>query len=86
MKLKEGLITHETGGEQVMVDTDTSRFSGMVRSNRTAAFIVDRLKTETTREVIISAVLKKYDADPEAVAADVDRILNSLREIGVLEE
>lgn len=86
MKLKEGLITHETDGEQVMVDTDTSRFSGMVRSNRTAAFIVDQLKTETTREAIISAMLEKYDADPETVAADVDRILDSLRDIGVLEE
>ena len=47
MKLKNGFITHETDGEQIMVSAGSTKFSGLVRSNRTAAFIVDCLKSET---------------------------------------
>lgn len=50
MKLKNGFITHEIDGEQIMVATGKISFAGLVRSNKTAAFIVDSLKTETTKE------------------------------------
>ena len=47
MKLKNEFITHETDGEQIMVSAGTS-FNGIVKSNKTAAFIVNCLKTDTT--------------------------------------
>ena len=53
MKLKDGFITHETDGEQIMVSAGNVKFSGLVRSNRTAAFIVDCLKSETSETEII---------------------------------
>ena len=56
MKLKSEFITHRMGDEQVMVAAGTSQFCGIIRSNRTAAFIVDCLKTETTEEEIIAVV------------------------------
>lgn len=86
MKLKNGFVTHEMDGEQIMVATGEARFSGLVRSNATAAFIVDCLKEETTRAQIVAAVLEKYDATEERVGADVDKILASLRSIGALDE
>ena len=46
MKLKEGLITHETGEEQIMVSAGAVSFNGLVRSNQTAVFIVDCLKMD----------------------------------------
>ena len=48
MKLKANFITQEMDGEQIMVAAGGG-FAGMVRSNATAAFIVDCLKNETTR-------------------------------------
>lgn len=86
MKLKEGFITHETDGEQIMVAAGGINFAGLVRSNRTAAFIVNSLKTETTRESIVDAMAAKYDAPRETIAKDVERILNQLRSIGALDE
>lgn len=62
MKLKNGFITHEIDGEQIMVATGKISFAGLVRSNKTAAFIVDSLKTETTKEAIVDAMTAKYDA------------------------
>lgn len=87
MRLKDGFLTHRTGGEQVMVAAGGVGFSGLVRSNHTAAFIVDQLKRDTTREQIIDAVLKQYeDAPLPAVERDVDKVLDTLRSIGALDE
>ena len=88
MKLRQGFVTQEFRGEQLMVATGaaTKRFRGLVRSNATAASIVDRLKSETTEAEIVSAVLEEYEADEARVRADVARILAQLRSIGAIEE
>lgn len=86
MKLKEGFITHETDGEQIMVSAGNTKFSGLVRSNRTAAFIVDCLKADTTEDEIISKMLKKYNASKDVISADVKSVLNTLRSISAIDE
>lgn len=86
MKLKDGFITHETDGEQIMVATGNTSFTGLVRSNKTAAFIVDCLKTETTKEEIVDKMLEKYDVSRDIIDKDVEQILEKLRSIGALDE
>lgn len=86
MKLKEGFITKETDGEQIMVAVGSAKFAGIVRSNKTAAFIVDCLKKETTKEEIVDVMAKKYDAPKDVISADVEKILTKLRSIGALDE
>lgn len=86
MKLKEGFVTHEMGGEQIMVATGSVNFAGLVRSNPTAAFIVECLKESTTREQIIEKMLDKYDVSREIVSADVDKILAVLQSINALDD
>ena len=87
MKLKTGFITHNVGKEQMLVAAGpaTKTFHGLVRSNETAAFIVDCLKKETDEEAIVEAMLQVYDAPRETVAADVHRIVEKLKEIGAVE-
>jgi hypothetical protein len=86
MKLNSGFVTHEMGDEQIMVATGGANFAGLVRSNPSAAFIVDCLKESVTREQIIEKMLEKYDVERDVVAADVDKILNKLRAINALDE
>ncbi len=86
MKLKDTFITMETGGKQIMVSTNTKVFSGMVRSNATAGFIVDCLKKETTEDEIVEKMLQKYDAEEAVIRADVKKVLEKLRGIGALDE
>ena len=83
MKLKDTFVTQEMDGEQVMVEA--GGFAGMVRSNQTAAFIIDQLKTETTKEAILDAMCKKYDAPRAVMAEDVDMVLANLKKIGALD-
>ena len=86
MKLKSGFITHEMDGEQIMVAAGGVKFSGLVRSNQTAAFIVNCLKTETTPDKIVDAIVAEYDAPREVIAADVKMVLAKLRSIGAIDE
>ena len=86
MKLKDGFITHEMGDQQVMVAVADAEFNGLVRMSKTAAFIVDCLKEETTKETIVDAMEAKYDAPRDVLERDTEAILNKLRSIGALDE
>ena len=85
MKLKENYIVQEIDGEQFMVAVGGEAFNGIVRSNETAAFIVDCLKEETTMDAIVDRMCAEYDAPKETIAADVAEIINTLRGIHALE-
>lgn len=85
MKLKDNFIAHSTDDQQVLIDV-TGAFSGLVRSNATAAFIVDCLKSDTTPDAIVDAMCAKYDAPREVIARDTESVLAKLRSIGALDE
>ena len=86
MKLKPDFITQDIEGTQFLVSVGAESFSGMVRSNATAAFIVNLLKKDTTKEEIVDAMCERYDAPREVIAADVEECLNILRGIHALDE
>lgn len=86
MKLKDGFVTQVMGNEQIMVATGNASFSGLIRSNATAAFIVDCLKKETTQAAILEAMLDKYDVSREKAGADLEKILATLRSVNALDE
>ena len=85
MKLKDTYITHDSDGEQILLDTSSS-FAGLIRSNKTAAFIVECLKEETTEEKIVEAMFEKYDAPKDVLAKDVSEVIGKLRKVGALDE
>lgn len=87
MKLKTGFITHTLQGQQMMVAAGPAAkvFRGVIRSNETAAFIIDCLKTETTEPEITAKLCAEYDVSHERAAAGVSRVLEQLREIGAIE-
>ena len=85
MKLKDTYITHDSDGEQILLDTSSS-FAGLIRNNKTAAFIVECLKEETTEEKIVEAMFEKYDAPKDVLAKDVADVIEKLRKVGALDE
>ena len=85
MKLKKEFVTYDTDGKQIMVSVDTKRFSGMVKSNETAVFIINCLKEETDADSIVEKMLQEYDAPREVIAKDVQKVIDTLKEIGALD-
>ena len=88
MKLHNGFITYNSGSEQIMVAAGAASevFRGMVRSNETAAFIIDCLKEEITLAELADKLVARYDAPRELIERDLQNILNTLRKIGALDE
>lgn len=88
MKLHNGFITYNSGSEQIMVAAGAASevFRGMVRSNETAAFIIDCLKEEITQTDLADKLVARYDAPRELIERDLQNILNTLRKIGALDE
>ncbi len=85
MKLKNTFITHMSNGEQILVDA-SGQFSGLIRNNGTAAFIVDCLKTETTVEKIVNKLYEEYDASREVLEQAVNDVVSKLRRAGAIDE
>ena len=86
MKLKKEMITQNMDGSLVMVSADVNVFSGIATANKTAAFIIEQLRTDTDPEAIKQAMLDKYDAPYEEISKDVDEVIAKLRENGLLDE
>lgn len=88
MKLHSGFITYNSGNEQIMVaaGNTSEAFRGMVRSNATAAYIIDCLKEEISREELGEKMAARYDAPKEIILRDLDKVLDALRKIGALDE
>jgi len=86
MKLKDSFITHQTGKDHILLSTDTDVFSGLVKSNSTAAFIISQLENDTNKDAILDAMKKKYRGDESLMEEDIDKVIGILRKIGALDE
>lgn len=85
MKLKKTFIVNHVGGETIAVPVSGS-FHGVVKANDTGAFILECLKKETSPEAIADRLVEEYDVEREKALADVGRLIETLREIDVLDE
>ena len=61
MKLNSGFISHYDGENKLLVSTGATSFSGLVRSNPTASFIIECLENETNEDEIVAKMQAKWD-------------------------
>ena len=86
MKLKEHFIIHKTDLETILVPSEGTDFSGIVKGNSVLGDILVMLKEYTTEEDIVRAMEDIYDAPEGLIGRDVARALSELRSIGALDE
>ncbi len=86
MRLRSDFITQDIDDVRFIVPVGNESFSGLVKGNKTAAFIVDLLKEDTTEDKIVDAMCAKYNASHEVIASDVSMVLGKLRSINAIEE
>jgi len=86
MKLNNAFLTHDDGDQKLLVSTGASKFSGLVRSNATAGFIIGCLENETTEAEIVEKMQQKYNVPKEAMESDVKKIIAQLRKIGAIDD
>ena len=86
MRLKKEFVTVPEGDSAITVSTDTSLFSGMMRSNKTAAYIISCMQDDISLDEICLRVKNKYDVDDQTVRNDVENIVEQLRAIDAIDD
>lgn len=87
MKIKDGFILRDVGGRTFVVAVGklSKKFQGMITLNETGKIIWSTLTSEATREDVINALKKEYDAPIEVIKKDVDTFIAKLTEENILE-
>ena len=87
MKLNDKFLFQDIDDTQVMVSAGDTAFNGIVRSNQTAAEIVNYFTEDTARDAVVDKMCAKYDeAARKDIEADVDMVIATLRKVGALDE
>lgn len=87
MKAKSGFILRSVMDEFFLmpVGENLSAYHGAVLMNRVSAYIWEQLQTPVSREDLLAAVLQRFDVDETQATADMDRFLDKLDQLGIIE-
>ena len=89
MRLLDGLVLRPLAGEFIVTGEGLSRvdFSKVVSLNATAAYLWEQVQgKEFTAEDLVALLTARYDVDAQQARADVDKMLESWRQAGLVEE
>lgn len=88
MKLNEDYILYDMDGELNLVPTGDAAqsYHGIIRCNKTAAFIIEQLKTETTEAELLEKLKARYEGDAAHMAENLRKTLETLRSVHALTE
>ena len=86
MKKKDGYILRNVAGSNIVVAVggESLRFNKLIKLNDTAAFIFKQLESDVTEDEIVKRILSEYDVAEDAARADVQSVLSSLKEAGII--
>ena len=88
MKLLDGLVLRPLLGEHIVTGEGLSRidFSRVVSLHATAAWLWEQVEgKDFTPEDLVGLLTGRYDVDEAQARADVDKLLASWREAGLIE-
>lgn len=69
MKIKEGFLPRQVAGQTVVLPVaDSLDLNMMITLNDTAAFLWEKMESETTEEDLVKALLAEYEDVDEATA------------------
>lgn len=88
MKIKEGFLLRQVGGNHVIVPVGAQSvdFRCIITLNEVGAFLWQKLTADCTVADLVEAILAEYDVTADIATADVERFVASLREKNLLDE
>lgn len=88
MKIKEGFVLRELGGQYVVVALGeaSKNFNGIIHLNETGAFLFNQLKEDVNKQQLINKILEEYEIDLENAKKDVDKFIEKLKDAKLLDE
>lgn len=88
MKIKEGFLLRQVGGNNVVVPVGAQAvdFRCIITLNEVGAFLWQKLAADCTVADLVAALLAEYDVTADIATADVERFVANLREKNLLDE
>lgn len=88
MKIKNGFILREVGGQAVVVAVGeaSENFNGIIKLNETGKILWERLSCGATEDELTAEILKEYNVDEATAKPDVSSFVSKMRGAGLLDE
>lgn len=82
MKIKDGFVLREIAGEDIVVPigNNIADFNGVIRLNKSAAFLWRALEEDITKNDLIKSLIQEYQIDKNLAIKDVEEFINILQE------
>lgn len=79
LKLKEGFILREIGGEIMVIPSgEELDLNMMITLNETGRFLWERLEEGTTVDALVSALLEEYEVEEAVARKNVEAFVEKL--------
>lgn len=88
MKLKSGFEVVEIAGDYMAIPTgdNMASYGGSVVLNEVSAFLLKNMKQAIAKEELLELLLDAYEVEREVAEGDLDNILKTFMELGLIEE
>lgn len=88
MKRKDGFVLQSIADEYLLVPVgeEMNRMKGIVQLSESGAFLWRKMETNQTLETLTDALTAEYKVDRETALKDVKAFLDSIGQMGCLEE
>ena len=88
MKIKQNYVLRNIADEYIVVPIgdEADRLHGVITLSESGAFLWEKLATEQTAETLTDALTAEYKVDWETALKDVQSFLDSIGQMGCLEE
>ena len=88
IKAKKGFVIRNVADEYVLMPArdNIGNFSGNIVLNEVSAFIWDKLQNPVSKADLLQAILDEYEVEKSVAVADLDDLLATLKECGVVED
>lgn len=82
LSLRAGVVSQAFDGETVLLDVASGQYFGL---NASGTLMLEQLLGGATRDETIATVEQRFQVDGARVGADLDALLVTLREAGLIE-
>lgn len=88
MKIKDGFIMKNVAGSNVVLPLGErqAEIRGIITFNEIGAEVFNMLDGTNSVEEIIAKIVKDYDAPYETVKSDVEKLIEKMRQNGLVED
>ena len=88
MKAKSGFVLRNVVDEYLLMPTgeNIGKFNGTVLLNEVSAFVWEKLQNPLSKEDLLKAILDEFEVDRATALSDLDALLKTLRDYGVIED